>query len=282
MIKRKSTLELAISGAMPFTALILVALANFVSFGFKIPDASFWIDAVINTVALLCFFLPFKSIFIDKKIDSERIKSKQEAYTEMVEKVYDDRLVDFEKWTEKEFNERRARIIRIELSGLRLENADAKFNEYGFDIRKIKKDKCLSNYQKKIMIKLIKKVSKLKKIDTDKCLPGIDSIVEDNRLSSNMEKEEKKQTIIKVLRSLIVCAGIAMLTFTTDFSDLQTRYMAILMSLGLKLLIGLWHIYGASRLAHTLVNKVYFNELSEKSLVITEFLECEKRNKLHN
>lgn len=31
MIKRKSTLELAITGAMPFTALILVALANFVS-----------------------------------------------------------------------------------------------------------------------------------------------------------------------------------------------------------------------------------------------------------
>lgn len=279
MIKRKSTLELAISGAMPFTALILVALANFVSFGFKLPDASFWIDAVINTVALLCFFLPFKSIFIDKNLGSERIINKQALYADLVEKIYDDRLADFEKWTELEYDERRARIKRIELKTLRIENAEAVFDSFALDKKRIRKDKNLSNYQKKSMIKLIKRLSRLKKIRTDKCLPGIDAVVESNRLSSSMSTEDKKQTVMKVIRSLVICAGMAMLAFTTDFSDLKNRCMAILMTLGLKVLIGLWHIYGASRLAHTLVNKVYFNELSEKSLVITEFLEYEKRNK---
>lgn len=279
MIKRKSTLELAITGAMPFIALILIALTNFVSFGFKLPDASFWIDAVINTVALLCFFLPFKSIFIDKNLGSERIMDKQALYADLVEKIYDDRLADFEKWTELEYDERRARIKRIELKTLRIENAEAVFDSFALDKKRIRKDKNLSNYQKKSMIKLIKRLSRLKKIRTDKCLPGIDAVVESNRLSSSMSTEDKKQTVMKVIRSLVICAGMAMLAFTTDFSDLKNRWMAILMTLGLKVLIGLWHIYGASRLANTLVNKVYFNELSEKSLVITEFLECEKRNK---
>lgn len=275
-MKKKSTIELVVGGAMPFTALILIGLINFVTFGFKLPDASFWIDAVVNTTALLFFFIPFKSIFMSKYMESERIKTKQEEYSELVGKIYDNRLIAFQDWTAVEYNKRKESVVKLALQDLRLEDAEKVFNSYNLDIKKIKADKVLSPKQKKIMINLIKKLSRIKQINADECLPGIESTTQDRRITSSLAKEDKKLTALKVLKSLIICAGIAMLTVTTDFSDIGTRYIAILTTLGLKLLVGLWHIYGAGRVANVLVNNVYFNELSEKSLVISEFLEISK------
>lgn len=279
MIKRKSTLELVIGGAMPFVAIILLALTSFVTLGFKMPDSSFWLNTIVNTVALLCFFIPFKAIFIEKYLSSERIIGKQNAYIELVERIYNDKYLQFQDWTVEELEIRKQRVIKVNLQALRLKNAEEKFNSYGLDTKKIKRDESLSNTQKKIMINLIKRIGKMKKINPEECLPGIEYNTQNSRIVSNMKKYEKKATVFKVLRSLIICAGFAILALSTDFSNIGERYMAILVELAMKILIGLWHIYGASRLANNLVNNVYFNELSEKSLVITEFFEYEKKLK---
>lgn len=61
-----------------------------------------------------------------------------------------------------------------------------------------------------------------------------------------------------------------MLAGTTDFT---TPIMPIVISLCLKLIVGLWHIYIASTVASKLVNYVYISELSEKIFVLSKFNE---------
>lgn len=274
-MKKHNTLELVLSGSMPFVAIILIALSNFVTFGFQLPDSNFWIKAAINTVALLCFFLPFKTIFKEKYMHSERIINKQLEYSNLVTKVIDNKIIAFNDWTEVEYNARKDKFIKqvLQLNYLELDT----FKKFGMSKKSVLKDKELKGSQKKALIKLINKIPKIEQIKADKCLPGTDNSTVFKRLSTSETREDKKMTCLKVVRSLIVCAGIAMLGFTTDFNNFLIEYIAILAELGLKLLIGLWHIYGASRVANTLINKVYFKELSEKSLVIEEFLESYKK-----
>lgn len=270
-MKKHNTLELALSASMPFMALILIALSNFVTFGFKPPDSNFWIKAVINTVALLCFFLPFKAVFKEKYLQSERIKNKQSEYSNLVSVIFDNKITAFNLWTEIEYQQRKNKYIN---NMLQLAYVDFEcFKSYEMSMTTVLKNKTLKWSQKKVILKIIWKIPRIKRIDVDRCLPGTDSNTIFDRLSTSEEREDKKLTCLKVLRSLMICAGFAMLGYTTDFSNFATEYIAILTELGLKLLIGLWHIFGASRVANRIINKVYFKELSEKSLVIEEFLE---------
>lgn len=56
--------------------------------------------------------------------------------------------------------------------------------------------------------------------------------------------------------------------------------MPTMISLCLKLIVGLWHIYIASTVASKLVNNVYISERSEKIFVLSKFNESVKNKEL--
>lgn len=269
MKKKKNIIELVAGAVMPFMSFAILTLAKLVSINFSKPTSAFWVDVVVNTFVLLCFFIPFKSIFKEKYLSSERIENKVGEYAELVAKIYDGKLKSFDEWTCTELDLQRNKYIS---QGLQMAcmTKEEFLSRYKLSAELVKDDKELAKDTKVVLLKIIKHAPKIKQIRTEECLPGTESNTIFNRLTTKEEKEDRVVTFSKVARSLIICMGVAMLSYSFNK---DANVLEIITDLGIKLLLGVWHIFGASRIADRLINKVYFKELSEKSLVLTEFLE---------
>lgn len=270
MYNKKSIFELATNGLLPFVTVILVALVNFVSFGFTLPDKGFYIDTIVNTIALLGFFLPFKTIFVDKYMTSERIANKRAEYVERVNRVYENKIDAFNHWcAETNFEKRKKEFLdrSLKLVGIGLEEFNA---NYLFKDKAIKENKSLNKIAKDTLLNINKKLPKIKQVNVYDVLPSTDNITVFTELNSNMKKSDKLVTLRKVVQSLFISFGLATLIISTNFDK---EAMSIIINVCLKLIIGLWHIYSASRVANQLVNDIYFSELSEKIYVLDKFEE---------
>lgn len=272
---KKSTIELVTSGVLPFLSLVLLGMVNFVSFGFRLPDKSFYIDTVINAIALLCFFVPFKSIFINRFMRSERVVQKQTEYAEIVSEIYsEDKIEAVDRWcNDTNYNKRKDDYIKrtLVLTGV---TPDEYKERYMMSNKAIKSAK-LPRQKKRILIKLNRNIQRIRPTRVSDLLPSTESITVFNELTSSMKRADRSSTMWVLLKSVVVCFGLAMLAVTTDFT---TPIMPIVISLCLKLIVGLWHIYIASTVASKLVNNVYISELSEKIFVLSKFNESNRVN----
>lgn len=273
-MKKKNVLELAITGIMPFVSIALLFLIRFVSLGFKLPDAMYWADMCVNVAMMLCFFIPFKSIFKEKYMASELVGKKKEYYSVRVGAVFNNRIVMFDEWTKQEFEKRRNDYIKMSLLRFTMLSSEEFMSKYRMSPKLILKDKNLTVMQKYKLIKLVFRIWKIKPIKASKCLPSTDNVRPDARITSNMNKTEKILMIKRVAMSFVLCAGIAMIVIKP--SALAGNITALITEFLLKMLMGCWYVYGASRVAYRLVYKEYMNELAEKSLVLDEFLETQK------
>lgn len=268
---KRNIIEIAITGCMPFISIALLFLIRFVSLGFRLPDSMYWVYMCVNVAIMLCFFIPFKSIFKDKYMSHERIKAKQEYYASRVQEVFNDNIASFDDWTKIEYEKRRKKFIVQTLQTCTILDYETFMAKYQMSSKKIYSDKDLTLKQRLKLIKMVANIAKLMPIKSASCLPSIDKVTPLNRITANMEKSDKLLTFKKVMQSVLICAGLAMIAVKP--SSLVDNFMAIMTELLLKILMGCWYIYGASRVANHLVFNIYMRELSEKSLVIEEFLE---------
>lgn len=270
MYKSKKGFELAISGLLPFMALAMLMIVEWINLGFKPLDSSFVLKLVVNCIALLAFFLPFKTIFVDKYMAGERIIKKQDEYAALVDKIFDSNQVKvFENALAVSYTKRKADYIDKTLSCIGMSVDE--FNKCYLGNSKAIKAKQLGKHKSKILKKLNKNIDRIRETKISDVLPSTEAVTTFNELPSNMERASRSYTLRKI--GLSVLASIAITVFIITPNE-STNIVPIIANVIMKIITGLGHIFIASRVADKLVNKVYFNELSEKIFVIekTEIL----------
>lgn len=265
MYKVKKTFELAINGMLPFASLALLMLIEWINLGFKPINSSFVLKLCVNIVALLLFFLPFKTIFVDKYMNSDRIKGKQEDYSILVEKIYNLNLVSaFENKLSENYEIRKNDYIIKTLNSIAV-SLETYNKCYLSNNKAIKDDAEMSKIKKKVLLRLNANIKRIKETKISDLLPNTENMTVFDELPSSMERASKGYTLRKVGMSIL--AGIAISVFVITPSG-DKEVIPIIVNLAMKLITGLGHVFVASRVADKLVNKIYFSELSEKIHVI--------------
>ncbi|MEG2540880.1 MAG: hypothetical protein RSB59_03805 [Clostridia bacterium] len=266
----KGRIELIVVSVMPFIATALLVLMQFVKPGVVvIDDTDFWVDFTISAVALLFYYFPFKSLFKKMYQNSTRIIDKKKEYATKATAIYDGNLKNFAVYCDNEFEERKNKFFAKGLQLLDISKAEF-VAKYKMSKKLINADKNLSGAQKRMAIELLVKIKFVQKINYEKVLPGISAVTDYNRMKSSMDKSDKLTGVRKFAYAVLITFATVCVSFTTDFT---ADAVAIITQLVVRLAAGLWQIFSALIAANTLVNKVYFAELSEKSLIMDEFFE---------
>lgn len=269
---KKNFLEYLVLAIMPVLGMLLVTLADYVMFEYTQPSKSYWIDFVLNTSALMFFFLPFFVIFRDQFMSRQRIVGKQGEYSACSTVVYS-HLSQFYLWCDIEFNDRKMRYVERHLQLCKNLTYDEFMNTYKMSPSIVRKDSTLSGPQKRMLIRLIITINWIKPVRPEKVLPGTSAGTEFDRTPTNSRKRMVGTIVNKLAMAFAISYACVSLFSSLDFTQASQNIIPIIIGTGIKVAAGCWQIFSALICAHSFVNHTYFSELSERIMVMSEFIE---------
>lgn len=272
-----------IAFCLPAIAIALYIFEEYVELGFREPDKYSWLTVIGHTLCLVCFFIPAKAIFKDKFMRGERITKKKQEYESKIGRLLNEkRLDEFRQWTDNEYLKRKQDYLEtcLDLAGVTeiavdCKNKNEKVQTIINKPSSLLKNKKLSFTQKIKLLKLSHYYARIKKINIEKVMSNTDRATVFNRQPSNMKRKEKHITRRKIMSCFLFAFASVFLTYTLNFNQ---ETLIVLMAFLIRIFMSAASVASAYFVSKRLIDEDYFQELSEKALILDDFFNSTELN----